>query len=182
MKKNIFSRKYINKNTRLSKIRDSIIYISRKTVLKNKPDFSHSCILITSGIKTWRESVKEGYWINGTTDSMGQSELDHLGLIIKGKGVIKLTFKESAKNKSNTIDLYELIDPKFPTNFEKREEYFWMSSYAFSVALKLYPDILKKRHASGMGNTYSTIKKLIGQGSDITPYLSYEHWLKSLKD
>ena len=180
--KNIFSRKYINKNTRLSKIRDSIIYISRKTVLKNKPDFSHSCILITSGIKTWRESVKEGYWINGTTDSMGQSELDHLGLIIKGKGVIKLTFKESAKNKSNTIDLYELIDPKFPTNFEKREEYFWMSSYAFSVALKLYPDILKKRHASGMGNTYSTIKKLIGQGSDITPYLSYEHWLKSLKD
>ena len=57
-----------------------------------------------------------------------------------------------------------------------------MSSFAFSVALERYPAIIKKRHASGMGNTYNKIKKLIGQNNDITPYLSYEHWLKSLKD
>ena len=180
--KNIFSRKYINKNTRLSKIRDSIIYISRKTVLKNKPDFSHSCILITSGIKTWRESVRKGYWINGTTDSMGQSELDYLGLITKNKDVIKLSFKENSSDKTDIIDLYELLNPKFPKDFEEREEYFWMSSFAFSVALERYPSIVKKRHASGMGNTYNKIKKLIEQDIEIKPYLSYEHWLKSLKD
>jgi len=180
--KNIFSRRFLDKNTQIGKIKDSIFYITRKTVLKNKPNFSHSCTLITSGIKTWRESVIEGYWINGTTDSMGQSELDYLGLITKGKDVIKLSFKKSTSYKSNTIDLYELTDPKFPTDFEQREEYFWMSSYAFSVALELYPAIIKKRHASGMGNTYNKIKKLIGHNHDITPYLSYEHWLKSLKD
>ena len=180
--KNIFSRKYINKNTRLSKIRDSIIYISRKTVLKNKPDFSHSCILITSGIKTWRESVRKGYWINGTTDSMGQSELDYLGLITKNKDVIKLSFKENSSDKTDIIDLYELLNPKFPKDFEEREEYFWMSSFAFSVALERYPSIVKKRHASGMGNTYNKIKELIGHDIEIKPFLSYEHWLKSLKD
>ena len=180
--KNIFSRRYLDKNTQISKIQNSIIYITRKTVLKNKPAFAHSCILITSGIKTWRESVKKGYWINGTTDSMGQSELDHLGLITRCKDVIKLSFKENSNDKTDTIDLYELKDPKFPKDFEKREEYFWMSSFAFSVALKLYPSIIKKRHASGMGNTYNKIKKLIGQDNEITPYLSYEHWLKSLKD
>ena len=85
--KNIFSRRFLDKNTQIGKIKDSIIYITRKTVLQNKPAFAHSCILITSGIKTWRESVKKGYWINGTTDSMGQSELDQLGLITKGKDV-----------------------------------------------------------------------------------------------
>ena len=180
--KNIFSRKHMDKNTQLSKIRNSIIYITRKTVLKNKPDFSHSCMLITSGLKTWRESVKEGYWINGTTDSMGQSELDHIGLITKGKDVIKLSFKETKVDNSNIIDLYELTDPKFPKDFQQREEYFWMSSFAFSTALALYPAILKKRHATGMGNTYIKIKKLIGQNNEITPYLSYEHWLESLKD
>ena len=180
--KNIFSRKHLNKNTQINKIRDSIIYITRKNVLKNKPDFVHSCALITSGIKTWRESVKEGYWINGTTDSMGQSELDHIGLITKGKDVIKLSFKETKVDNSNTIDLYELTDPKFPIDFQQREEYFWMSSFAFSTALALFPAIIKKRHASGMGNTYSKIKKLIGQNNELTPYLSYEHWLKSLKD
>ncbi len=180
--KNIFSRRFLDKNTQISKIQDSIIYITRKTVLKNKPAFSHSCILITSGIKTWRESVRKGYWINGTTDSMGQSELDHLGLITKNMDVIKLTFKENSSDKTDTIDLYELLDPKFPKDFENREEYFWMSSFAFSVALERYPAIIKKRHASGMGNTYNKIKKLIGQDHDITPYLSYEHWLKSLED
>ena len=180
--KNIFSRRFLDKNTQIGKIKDSIIYITRKTVLKNKPAFAHSCILITSGIKTWRESVKKGYWINGTTDSMGQSELDQLGIITKGKDVIKLSFKENSSDKTDTIDLYELLDPKFPKDFEEREEYFWMSSFAFSVALERYPAIIKKRHASGMGNTYNKIKKLIGQDNEITPYLSYEHWLKSLKD
>ena len=180
--KNIFSRKFFDKNTQISRLQNSIIYITRKTVLKNKPAFSHSCVLITSGIKTWRESVNKGYWINGTTDSMGQSELDYLGLIAKGKDVIKLSFKENSSDKTDTIDLYELLDPIFPKDFEEREEYFWMSSFAFSVALKHYPAIIKKRHASGMGNTYNKIKKLLGQNYDITPYLSYEHWLKSLKD
>ena len=180
--KNIFSRKFLDKNTQISKIQNSIIYITRRTVLKNKPAFSNSCILITSGMKTWRESVKEGYWINGSTDSMGQSELNHLGLITKGKDVIKLSFKENSSDKTDTIDLYELSDPKFPKDFEKREEYFWMSSFAFTVALERYPSIIKKRHASGMGNTYNKIKKLIGQNNEITPYLSYEHWLKSLED
>ena len=126
--------------------------------------------------------MRKGYWINGTTDSMGQSELDHLGLITKAKDVIKLSFKENSSDKTDTIDLYELKEPKFPIDFEKREEYFWMSSYAFSVALELYPAIIKKRHACGMGNTYTKIKKLIGKDNEITPYLSYEHWLKSLKD
>ena len=180
--KNIFSRRFLDKNTQIGKIKDSIIYITRKTVLQNKPAFAHSCILITSGIKTWRESVKKGYWINGTTDSMGQSELDQLGFITSGKDVIKLSFKENSSDKTDTIDLYELLDPKFPKDFEEREEYFWMSSFAFSVALERYPAIIKKRHASGMGNTYNKIKKLIGQDNEITPYLSYEHWLKSLKD
>jgi len=180
--KNIFSRRFLDKNTQIGKIKDSTIYITRKTVLQNKPAFAHSCILITSGIKTWRESVKKGYWINGTTDSMGQSELDQLGFITKGKDVIKLSFKKNSSDKTDTIDLYELLDPKFPTDFEEREEYFWMSSFAFSVAVERYPAIIKKRHASGMGNTYNKIKKLIGQDNEITPYLSYEHWLKSLKD
>ncbi len=180
--KNIFSRRFLDKNTQIGKIKDSIIYVTRKTVLQNNPAFADSCILITSGIKTWRESVKKGYWINGTTDSMGQSELDQLGIITSGKDVIKLSFKENSSDKTDTIDLYELLDPKFPRDFEEREEYFWMSSFAFSVALERYPAIIKKRHASGMGNTYNKIKKLIGQENEITPYLSYEHWLKSLKD
>ena len=180
--KNIFSRKFLDKNTQIGKIKNSIIYITRKTVLKNKPAFAQSCILITSGIKTWIESVKEGYWINGTTDSMGQTELDQLELITKLRDVIKLSFKDNSSDKTDTIDLYELTNPKFPADFEQREEYFWMSSYAFSVALELYPAIIKKRHASGMGNTYNKIKKMVGQDNNITPYLSYEHWLKSLKD
>ena len=43
--KNIFSRKFLDKNTQIGKIKNSIIYITRKTVLKNKPAF---CTLMHS--------------------------------------------------------------------------------------------------------------------------------------
>ena len=46
--KNIFRRRFLDKNTQIGKIKDSTIYITRKTVLQNKPTFAHSCILITS--------------------------------------------------------------------------------------------------------------------------------------
>lgn len=180
--RDIFLKVHYNKNSQLNNIKDSIIYITKRTVLKQNPIFSNSCTLITSGMKTWKESVKKGYWINGTTDSLGQSELDDFTMISKNKRVTILSFKKNSKNNPNTIDLYELKNPIFPNNFENREEYFWMSAYAFTIAVALHPSIINKRHACGMGNTYIRLKKIIGEEGILTPYLSYQHWLNSLED
>ena len=177
----IFKRSESNKNNEISKIQNSIVYITRKTVLKHRPNFHDSCILITSGLKTWRSSAKRGYWINGTSDSLGQSDTNNLKTLFRNKSIIKLTFANEFVNNKNSIDLYELKDPKFPKDFEQRDSFFWMSPYAFKIAIKMYPGILNKRHSCGMGNTFDIIKEIVKDKKKLTPYLSYEHWLNTLE-
>ena len=177
----IFKREELNKNSELHAIKDSLIYITRKNVLKHRPNFQDSCKLITSGVKTWKEAAKRGYWINGTTDSMGQSEIASMESIYGEKNIIKLTFKNEFAKKLNSIDLYELKEPNFPKDIEKRDNFFWMSPYAFKIAIRLYPSILKKNHSCGMGNTFEQIKEIIKNEKYLTPYLSYEHWLNKVE-
>ena len=176
----IFKRYQINKNNEISKIKNSIVYITRKTVLTNIPKFDESCVLITSGLKTWKSSAKRGYWISGTSDSLGQSEITKLKTLFGEKNIIKLTFSNEFSTNKDSIDLYELKEPKFPKDIEQRDAFFWMSPYAFKTAIKMYPRILNKRHSCGMGNTYDQIKELIKDKKNLTPYLSYEDWLNTL--
>ena len=75
----------------------------------------------------------------------------------------------------------ELKEPNFPNDFEERDNFFWMSSYAFKIAIKLYPSILNKHHSCGMGNTFEQIKEIIKNEGYLTPYLSYEHWLNKVE-
>ena len=177
----IFKRLESNKNKEISKIKDSIIYVTRKTVLKHHPNFHESCKLITSGVKTWKSSAKRGYWISGTSDSLGQSEITKLKTLFGDKDIIKLTFANEFTNDKNSVDLYELRAPKFPKDIEQRDEFFWMSPYAFKAAIKMHPSILNKRHCCGMGNTFDQIKELIKDKKNLTPYLSYKHWLSNLE-
>ena len=177
----IFKREESNKNSELHAIQDSLIYITRKNVLKHRPNFQNSCILITSGVKTWKEAAKKGYWISGTSDSLGQSEITNMKSLFSVTNIIKLTFKNEFTTNSNSIDLYELKEPNFPADIEERDNFFWMSPYAFKIAIKLYPSILKKHHSCGMGNTFEQIKEIIKDEKYLTPYLSYEHWLKKVE-
>ena len=178
----IFKRLQTNKNNEISKIKNSIVYITRKTVLTHIPKFDESCILITSGVKTWKSSAKRGYWISGTSDSLGQSEITKLKTLFGEKNIIKLTFSNEFSTSKDSIDLYKLKEPKFPKDIEQREAFFWMSPYAFRTAVKMYPSILNKRHSCGMGNTYNQIKELIKDKKTLTPYLSYEDWLNTLEN
>ena len=123
-KEEIFKRKETNKNSELHAIQDSLIYITRKNVLKHRPNFQDSCKLITSGVKTWKEAAKKGYWISGTSDSLGQSEITSMKSLFGIKNIIKLTFKNEFVNNTNSIDLYELKKPNFPNDFEKRDNFF----------------------------------------------------------
>jgi hydroxymethylbilane synthase len=177
----IFRREESNKNSELNAIQDSLIYITRKNVLKHRPDFQNSCKLITSGVKTWKEAAKKGYWISGTSDSLGQAEITSMKSLFDVKNIIKLTFKNEFTTNPNSIDLYELKEPNFPKDIEERDNFFWMSPYAFKIAIKLYPSILNKHHSCGMGNTFEQIKEIIKNEGYLTPYLSYEHWLNKVE-
>ena len=180
---NIFERSDVNKNQMLNKLKSTLIYITRKNVLGNRPVFDASCILWTSGLKSWRAANNLGYWIHGTSDSMGETEIKSVQTFIgENFPIIKLTFKNDDIPKVKTIDVYELNNPKFPDDMANRKEFFWMSTLAFKTALEQYPDIIDKQHACGMGNTFKKLKKIITKEEKLDCYLSYESWVNNLQD
>ena len=179
---NIFTRINKNKNNQISKIDNAIIYITRKNTLIKKPRFNASCILWTSGIKSWKASCRSGYWIHGSSDSMGESDIESLFSLIQRKNkIIKLTFQNNKNENSNDINTYELKNPIFPNDIENREEFYWMSSFAYEAAINKFPSIKNKKHACGMGNTYDKLLSLINNKTNLTCYLDYKSWKKNLK-
>lgn len=177
----IFKRKQLNNNNKIELIKNSYIYVTRNNTLNSKPVFNDSNVIITSGMKSWTHAIKLGYWINATTDGLGESEIKkNFDFFNKGR-TYKLTYYDK-KNSSNTISTYKLINPKFPSGFQKRKFFFWMSFIAFSEAISQFPEILYRNHSCGMGNTYKKIKKLIPDPQKLTCHLSYNHWKKDILD
>ena len=172
---NIFKRFDYNRNEKIKLIDKSLIFITRSNVLKFRPRFKDSCILWTSGIKTWEAAAKNGYWINGSSDSLGEGEVAKIfNLFSKDLSVTKLTFKDESNNTNKIIDTYRLKEPKFPSDFEHRTHFYWMSSKIFKVAFEKYPNIKDKNHSCGMGNTYNNLREILGDR--VKCFLSYNDW------
>ena len=180
---NIFKRSDIDKNDILNGLKNTLIYITRKNVLNNRPVFDPSCILWTSGMKSWKAANNLGYWIHGSSDSMGESEINSTQTFLgENFPITKLTFKNDDPPTERVINVYELNNPKFPDDMADRKEFFWMSTLAFKTALKQYPEIIDKQHACGMGNTYKKLKKIITNEEKLDCHISYESWLDNLEN
>lgn len=175
----IFKRVNLDRNKKINSLEKSIIFITRKNVLKFKPIFNDSCILWTSGVKTWEAIVKQGYWVNGSSESLGEIELEKIFNLFNEKySVRKLTFEDESHDPDKVIETYRLEKPEFPINFKKRTHFYWMSSKLFTVAIKKYPQIIDMDHSCGMGNTYIKLKAILGDR--VSCFLSYEDWLKDI--
>ena len=178
---NIFKRTNINKNEMLSGIENSIIYISRKNVLHFNPTFKKTNILWTSGLKSWISTAKKGYWINGSSDSLGEDETLNISNFLGNNfETVKLSFSNKKSISKTVINTYKLDSPKFPKDLNKRTHFFWMSSFAFETAIKKFPEIIDRYHACGMGNTYDILSKVLGEDKRLSCYLSYDDWRKKM--
>ena len=69
-----FKRKFIK--TAIKKIEameNKGIFISRQDALLDGIRINASNILWTGGVETWKKLATKGYWINGTSDSLGKN-------------------------------------------------------------------------------------------------------------
>ena len=91
---NFFSRNNLKDHIEeISSLRNKNILASRANVLDGKIKIDSSNILWSSGVKTWFQLVKKGYWVNGSFDSLGENE-ENLKFISNNDWV-KLTHKDS---------------------------------------------------------------------------------------
>ena len=57
----------------LKKVKNQGIYVSRSNAIESTNLIDDSNIIWTSGIDTWKSLAQKGYWVNGTSDSLGEN-------------------------------------------------------------------------------------------------------------
>ncbi len=171
----LFSRENIKEKTKkIGALRSKNILATRGNVLDNKDKIDSSNILWTSGVKTWFQLAKKGFWVNGSFDSLGESH-DNLKFLSDNQW-IKLTHSSSLDfSIKERLFTYKLIKNKINENLSKKTHFYWMSGSAFEYAIEEFPAILEKFHSCGPGNTYEIIKKNVTEDR-IKIFLNYEDW------
>jgi len=171
----LFSRENIReKSKKISALRNKNILATRGNVLESKEKIDSSNILWTSGVKTWFQLAKKGFWVNGSFDSLGESQ-DNLKFLSDNQW-IKLTHSSSLDfSIKERLFTYKLIKNKIDENLSKKTHFYWMSGSAFEYAIEEFPAILEKFHSCGPGNTYEIIKKNVTEDR-IKIFLNYEDW------
>ena len=172
---NFFSRNNLKDHIEeISSLRSKNILASRANVLDGKIKIDSSNILWSSGVKTWFQLVKKGYWVNGSFDSLGENE-ENLKFIANNDWV-KLTHKDSLDFFINDrLFTYRLTKNKITEDLSEKSHFYWMSGSAFEYAIEQFPIILEKFHSCGPGNTYEIIKKNVTEDR-IKIFLNYEDW------
>ena len=171
----LFSRENIKeKIKKISTLRNKNILATRGNVLEGKEKIDSSNILWTSGVKTWFQLAKKGFWVNGSFDSLGENH-DNLKFLSNNQW-IKLTHSNSLDfSIKERLLTYKLIKNKIDENLAIKTHFYWMSGSAFEYAIEQFPIILEKFHSCGPGNTYEIIKKNVTEDR-IKIFLNYEDW------
>ena len=172
---NFFSRENLkNKSKKINLLRNKNILASRSNVLDEKDSIDSSNILWTSGVKTWFQLAKKGFWVNGTFDSLGEGNNNFK--FFSDNQWIKLTHKDSLDFFiKDRLFTYSLIKNKINQDLSKKTHFYWMSGSAFQYAIEEFPKIIDKFHSCGPGNTYEIIKKNVTEDR-IKIFLTYEDW------
>ena len=161
----------------LKQLKNVGIYISRSNAIDDSDLIDKSNTIWTSGIETWKSMAQKGYWVNGTSDSLGEDnslaedpfrKLDWL----------KVTHTDNQDDPKKSVATYKLEPLEVNQRIKDCDYFYWMSASSFKLALQKFPEIKNKNHACGLGNTHKIIKKEV---PDVMTFLSYESWQESIK-
>ena len=170
-----FERKFIK--TAIKKIEameNKGFFISRQDALSDGIRINASNILWTGGVETWKKLAEKGYWINGTSDSLGKNNEPPCTLLDDLDWLNFTHDRNQEKSSMEKFVSYELIPKKDVIKIKDKQYFYWMSGSAFEYALELYPNIIEANHACGLGASYDIIERQIS--GKVVPFLNYEDW------
>lgn len=133
--------------------------------------------LWASGTKTMKELAKKGYWVNGSSDSLGEEYLhnlrtSHLVKLFLGEENWKSLTNDSASTElGETTPLYKKIyknhnDEKYRASIESCEHFYWTSFPQYQFFNKQYALIPTATHYCGLGKT---LKRFEDNNIKVTP-------------
>ena len=184
--KNLFSRVNLNNDDKVNKLKNSLIYLGRKNVLDNKFRINSNNYIWTSGLKCWAYASKMGYWINGSSDSLGNNIFEEVKNFFHNDiELYSLSHLKTISSNYNVIATYELKVNKNiirDLQIHGKKYFYWMSPVQFDTLIEYYPEIINANHSCGFGKTYDYLKNKLPKPDQIKCFLSYEHWLSHYKE
>lgn len=136
-------------------------------------------IVWASGVQTWKRLARRGVWVNGSADSLGETEPTQIETIA-GAGLRwqKLTHAEGFHDGSMpSLATYRLLPGNGQTELESKIYFFWKSGSSFEYALSRNPWLKDKQHFCGPGNTRKALQQ---RGIEPFVFLDHGQWLEEM--
>lgn len=131
---------------------------------------SHKCIW-ASGARTWKKLSDRSFWVNGSADSLGMSQLikfqkSHFfqNLIHKHDEMVVLSEENASNEPFKTFASYSrmihhhLVD-QIKNDILAIDCFYWTSYPQYAIYKEFFPEIQSKRHFCGLGKTLDEFKK-----------------------
>ena len=141
--------------------------------------------LWAAGTKTASILTEAGYWINGTSDSLGTQDL----LELKNSQALRLmnpdlkddwltlSHDDGKNDLGAVIGCYKrspkTIDPEYEKQLREVGACFWTSYPEYQFFLKAFPFLSEAKHFCGLGKTWNEFRK---NGISITPMAGMEEF------
>ena len=132
-------------------------------------------LLWTAGLSTWKKLAQKGFWVHGSSDSLGEAEDQSLAVLftkLASHPFSKITHEQAAlfvhpeaTDPMPSIATYRLDRNKTPLDLSGKTHFFWRSGSLFREALEEYPEIVEGFHWCGPGNTYLQVEALLAEKS-----------------
>ncbi len=161
----------------LKNLKNKGVYVSRSNAIQSAGLIDDSNIIWTSGVDTWKSLAKKGYWVNGTSDSLGENNSPEESIFQKVDW-IKVSHKDNLNENKSVIATYELSPLDVSERLLECDYFYWMSASSFELALKKYPELKGRNHACGLGKTFELIKKTV---PNVCAFLDFDSWNEAIR-
>ncbi len=141
-----------------------------------------------AGAKTMQVLAKEGFWVNGCADSMGDGQLrslkesKFLSLMIPDFKWNTLTGSTGNSTIGEVIPSYEhVINPpsdEYKKIIEETETFYWASFFQYQTYLNFFPQIKNRKHCCGLGKTFTAFQE---KNIEVSPFLGPEDFYEQTR-
>ena len=124
-----------------------------------------------AGAKSAKELAKQGFWINGTADSLGTEDLKNLKSSLALQMIhphLKddwnvLTHHQATSDLGVVIGCYERVEKNVSTEYENKLKTvaacYWSSYPQYQAFMRKFSFLVSTQHFCGLGKTWQEFKQ-----------------------
>lgn len=144
------------------------LYVSKAEAWNVQAGFKG--LVWTSGVETWKKIAAQGVWVNGSNESLGESEDTRISHFFSEPLVWGRLSHDQASAWGNKKHLsgYAIKLTAKPFEFPQEKcAFVWMSPLEYDVAYQQYPQIKDHFHICGPGRTHDAMASRLGNDKNL---------------